>query len=171
MAGKKFLVLQGGRTKEAQAVQASTGAGDAGEIPALDSTGRLDASMMPVGVGADTSSIVASENIAAGSMINVWNDAGTPKVRNADATAAGKEAHGFVLSSIASGAAGLVYFDGRVTGLTGLTPGARMYLSAATPGGLTSTPPSAAGNVVQFIGNAHSDTEVSFGPSDGVILA
>ena len=34
---------------------------DAGKIPGLDATGRLDTSVMPVGIGADTTQAVASE--------------------------------------------------------------------------------------------------------------
>jgi 3-oxoacyl-[acyl-carrier protein] reductase len=57
------------------------------------------------------------------------------KVRKADATAVGKEANGYVLASVTSGDAATVYFDDEITGLTSLTPGARYYLSAASPGG------------------------------------
>jgi hypothetical protein len=70
-----------------------------------------------------------------------------------------------------SGQAATVYFEGTITGLTGLTPGGRCYTSAATPGAVTQTPPAASGNVVQFIGVAVSATEVSFEAEDGIILA
>lgn len=39
----------------------SAGAGDSGKLPALDAAGLLDSSFMPVGVGADTAPITASE--------------------------------------------------------------------------------------------------------------
>ena len=42
----------------------SAGAGDSGKIPALDGSGRLDNSFLPVGIGADTAQILASETLA-----------------------------------------------------------------------------------------------------------
>lgn len=117
---------------------------------------------MPTGIGADVKTIVASEALAANDLVNVWNDGGTEKVRKADATAEGKEAAGFVKAAVSASANATVYFEGRITGLTGLTPGAFQYLSAATPGLRTETAPSAAGNVVQEVGMALSTTEMDF---------
>jgi hypothetical protein len=126
--------------------------------------------MMPVGIGADIKSIICSETLAAGNIVAVWDNAGTLNVRKADATSEGKEADGFVLAGASSGAAALVYFEGRITGLSALTPGARYYLST-TAGGVTATPVSASGNVDQFIGKALSATEINFEPDDGVTIA
>ena len=170
MAGDKFLYYANGRAKEKAAIQSSAGAGDAGKIPALDASGRIDTTMMPVGIGADTKTITASEALAAGAVVNVWQSTGA-KVRNADATAEGKEAIGFVLSSVSNGASATVYFEGTITGLSGLTEGARYYLSASTPGAVTATPPGSAGNVVQYIGTAISTTELSFEPDIIATLA
>ncbi|MGH7291080.1 MAG: hypothetical protein ACREJT_07725, partial [Myxococcota bacterium] len=102
--------------------------------------------------------------------VSVWNDSGTQKVRKADATAAGKEATGFVLAGAASGANATVFFEGTNTQLSGLTPGARYYLDT-TAGAVVDTPPTGSGNVVQFIGTAVSATEISFEPDAGIILA
>lgn len=146
----------------------SAGAGDAGKVVALDGTGRIDSTMMPVGIGADTATITASEALAAGDWVNVWNSTGA-KVRKADATTAGKEAHGFVLASVSNGAAATVYFEGTNTAVTGQTPGV-VYL-ATTAGQGTSTAPSAAGNVVQRIGFATSATAVNFQSQPPVVLA
>ena len=92
-----------GVISELEALVTSAGAGDAGKIPALDATGKLDNSLMPVGIGADSKILPASENLAAGDLVNVWNDSGTAKARKADATIAGKEANGFVLSAVTLG--------------------------------------------------------------------
>lgn len=170
MAAKKYIALNVGRQQEMSATQASAGAANEGDIVALDSSGRLDPSMMPVGVGADAQTLVASEALSAGDFVSVWNDAGTMKARRADATASGKEADGFVLSAVSNGQDALVYFEGRNTALTGLTGGARYYL-ATTAGQVTTTPPSASGNVVQYIGRAIGTTTISFEGDDGVILA
>lgn len=124
---------------------------------------------MPVGIGADTASVVTSEDLAAGDFVNIWDDSGTPKARKADATATGKEAVGFVLASSTSGNNATVYFEGSNTQLSGMTPGARQYLST-TAGGRTETAPSTASNVVQYLGRAISATVLSFEPSDAVEL-
>lgn len=150
-------------------VNTSAGAGDAGKLPKLDAGGKLDSTMMPAGVGADSQSIMASETLAAGP-VNVWNDAGTLKMRKADATSAGKEANGFVTGAVTSGVAGTCYFDGTITGLTGLTLGADYFLSS-TAGAVVTTAPSASGNIVQRIGKALSTTTLSFQPSNPVTLA
>lgn len=169
MAAQRFLALVSGRMKQVAAILTSAGAGDADKIPALDSTGRLDTSFMPVGIAADNKSIVTSENLAAGNLVNIWDDSGTPTARKADATAEGKEAHGFVLAATTSPAAALVYFEGRITGLSSLTPGARYYLHT-TAGALTLTPPATAGNVVQYVGQAVSATEFNFEPADAITV-
>ena len=165
----KFLTINAGRRQLVEATVSSAGAGSAGKVIALDTDGRLNQSVMPTGVGPDTKSIVASEALSAGNLVNVWSDAGTPKARKADATTSGKEANGFVIAGAASGAAALVYFEGVITGLTGLTPGARYYL-ATTAGGTTATAPSATGNVCQYIGTAISTTELTFEPDAGDIM-
>lgn len=150
------------------AVDESAGAGDAGKTVILDSTGRIDNSMMPVGIGADTAVIEASEALAAGDFVNVWNDSGA-KVRKADATTAGKEAHGFVLAAVSSAANATVYFEGTNTQVTGMTPG-NVFL-ATTAGLATSTAPSASGNVVQRLGFAVSATEINFEAQQPIVLA
>ena len=168
MAAKKFLRLVNGVLTEIFGVQASAGAGNAGDLVSLDDSGRIDNSMMPVGIGADTSTISASETLAAGDWVNVWNNSGA-KVRKADATTAGKEAHGFVLAAVTSGNPATVYFEGTNTQVTGQTPGPVYLQTTAGTGGATI--PSASGNVVQQIGVAVSATAVNFERNMPVVLA
>jgi len=168
MAAKKFLRLVAGVFTEVAATVTSAGAGSDGDLVALDSSGRLDNSVMPVGIGADTKSIPASEALAAGDWVNVWNSAGA-KVRKANATTAGKEAHGFVLSAVVSGANALVYFEGTNTQVSGQTPGPKYLQTTAGTGGATI--PSASGNVVQNLGVALSATDVNFERGTPVVLA
>ena len=168
MAAKKFLRLVNGVLTEIFGVQTSAGAGNAGDLVSLDDSGRIDNSMMPVGIGADTSTITASETLAAGDWVNVWDDSGA-KVRKADATTAGKEAHGFVLSAVTSGNPATVYFEGTNTQVTGQTPGLVYLQTTAGTGG--ATVPSASGNVVQRLGVAVSATAVSFEAQPPVTLA
>lgn len=168
MAAKKFLRLVNGVLTEIFGVQTSAGAGNAGDLVSLDDSGRIDNSMMPVGIGADTSTISASETLAAGDWVNVWNNSGA-KVRKADATTAGKEAHGFVLAAVTSGNPATVYFEGTNTQVSGQTPGPVFLKTTAGVGG--PTVPSASGNVVQQIGVAVSATAVNFEPGVPVTLA
>ena len=168
MAAKKFLRLVNGVLTEIFGVQTSGGAGNAGDLVSLDDSGRIDGSMMPVGIGADTATISASETLAAGDWVNVWNNSGA-KVRKADATTAGKEAHGFVLSAVTSGNPATVYFEGTNTQVTGQTPGPVYLQTTAGAGG--ATVPSASGNVVQRLGVAVSATAVSFEAQPPVTLA
>lgn len=170
MAGDKYLFNNAGTFTEKAAVQASAGAGNAGNVPALDSTGRLDNSMMPVGIGADTVTATASEALSAGNFVNIYNNAGTPNVRKADGSTTGKQAHGFVLAAVASSASATIYLAGQNTQLTGLTAG-DVYLSDVTPGGVIATAPVGTGKTVQKVGVALSATSADFRPGTPVVLA
>ena len=110
------------------------GASNAAAIPQLDANGLLAPTMFPAGIGNDIVTVVASEALSAGAMVNLWNNAGVANVRNSDsATAsAGKKTSGFVLTAFASGATASVYRSGMNTQLTGLTPGADYYTRSAT---------------------------------------
>lgn len=147
----------------------SAGSADAGKLPMLDASGRLDTTMMPVGIGADTSQVLTSEALSAGNFVNIYSNAGVFTVRKADATVAGKEAHGFVLAAYGSGVLATVYFENSNTALASLTPGVQ-YLSIVA-GTCSSTPPSASGNVVQRLGVATSASSMNFESSDPVVLA
>jgi hypothetical protein len=140
----------------------SAGAGDSGKLPALDSAGLLDSSFMPVGVGADTAPITASEALTAGDFVNIHISSGI-KVRKADATTAGKEADGFVLASVSSSATATVYFRGSNTAVSGLTAGTE-YVLSTTAGGVVAvaSAPSGSGNVNQRLGKASSSTVLNF---------
>lgn len=150
------------------ATTSSAGAGDAAKIVQLDGTGRIDSTMLPVGIGADVATVAAGENLAAGDFVNIYNDSGA-KARKADATTSGKEAHGFVLAAVTSGNNATVYFEGTNTGVTGLTPG--VVFLATTAGVATGTAPSSSGNVVQRLGVAVSATAINFEPHPPVALA
>lgn len=182
---QKVITNNAGQLAEVASISTSAGAADAGKLIATNASGqvdgsflnttvtsspskllmtgadgRIDPTVLPTGVGADTAAIVASEALAAGDLVNVWNNSGTANVRKADASTAGKEAHGFVLSAVASGSTATVYFEGTNTQMTGLTPG-RQYLST-TPGKCSATAPTGSGQVVQVVGFAISATAMNF---------
>ncbi|HYE75115.1 MAG TPA: hypothetical protein VEF04_17370 [Blastocatellia bacterium] len=169
MAAKKYLSNVAGQITEVAASTSSAGAADDGKIVALDANGRIDNSMMPVGIGADTAIIAASEALAAGDFVNVHNSSGA-KVRKADASTSGKDAHGFVLAAVSNGANATVYFEGTNNQVTGQTAGP-VFLSASTPGAATSTAPSGSGQIVQRIGFAVSATAINFQSQAPIVLA
>lgn len=164
----KYLTNNVGTITEVATITTSAGAGDVGKIVGLDSTGRLDTSVMPAGIGADTKQITASEALAAGDLVNIHNSTGA-KARKADASVAGKEAHGFVLAAVSNAALATVYFEGPNTQVTSLTPG-NQFLST-TPGLATATAPSGSGNVVQRVGVAVATAELNFEPQTPIVLA
>lgn len=166
----KYLAIIGNAQQEVSGLTTSSGAGDAGKIPQLDSSGRLDASLMPSGIGADTEVMATSENLSAGDLVNIWSDAGTRKARKADASNS-RRAHGFVLASSTTPNNATVYFSGDITGLTGLTTGNAMFLSGSTAGASTATAPTTAGHLWQEIGSAGSTTMIVFRPMTPIVLA
>lgn len=165
----KYLKNNGGSYKEVGFLTTSAGAADAGKGIGLNAQGRLDETMMPVGIGADTKALVASEALSAGNQVSIWNDSGTAKVRKADGTTEGKFVDGFVLAATEADATATVYFEGTNNQVTGQTAG-DVFLATVAGNG-TSTAPSASGNVVQRIGVAVSATEVNFERGIPVILA
>lgn len=157
---EKYIKVVSGQLTEQEATVISTGAGDAGEIPALDSTGRLDSSVMPSGFGAETTTATASEALAAGDFVNLYDSTGL-KVRKADASGGNaKKAHGYVLASVSSSATATIYYGNLNNQLSSLTVGAVYYLSGTTPGAVTSTAPTTSGHIVQQLGVARSTTEL-----------
>ena len=191
----KLIKNNAGTLTEETTLITSAGAADANKVPALnasgvlddtilnatvtssanktvklDASGKLDASVMPTGIGADTAILVASEALADGDLVNVWNNAGTANVRKADANSAGKEAHGFVLAAVASSASATVYFEGTNSHCTGLTPGMQ-FLSSSTPGKSATTAPTGTGKIVQKVGLAINATTINFEPGDPIVLA
>jgi hypothetical protein len=168
-----FLARVAGKTKQVFAILTSAGAADSGKIPALDGSGRLDASFMPLGIGAQTVQAPATEALSAGNFVNFWNDTGTFSVRLAD-NSNGRVAHGFVVDTVSSSATATVYpIDGVNAELSGLTIGSEYWLGTA--GGVISTALDAtdvanANKVCQHLGIAKSATELVTEDQGYVIL-
>ena len=166
MAANKYVSQVGGKLKEVYASVTST----ANAIVAADSTGRIDATMMPVGIGAEIVIAVASEAMSAGAFVNLYSNAGTLNARNADCTTNGKKAHGFVIAAVASGGSASVYTVSQVnTQLTGLVAGTDYFLS--TIGSITATAPSTTGNLVQQVGVAATTTSLVFSNTTTIEIA
>jgi len=156
---QKFITNNSGELKEVEGLVTSAGAGDSGKIAALDTDGRFNSSVMPAGFGAETKTIVASENLAAGDFVNIHVSSGL-KVRKADASNPAKSADGFVLAAVTSAANATVYYGNLNTQLSGLTAGDKLFLSGSVPGAVTATPPTTAGYIVQRLGKATDTTEM-----------
>jgi hypothetical protein len=169
MAVNKYLTNTNGFATEVIAPVTSLGVPDAGKLPALNASGKLDSSVMPTGIGADTQVIVASEALTAGNFVNVWDNAGATRVRKADATTNGKIAHGFVTAAVANAANATVYFEGTNDQVTGQVAG-DVFL-ATTAGAATATAPAASGNIIQPIGVAVSATAINFQYNRPIVLA
>lgn len=161
----KVLQLVNNLPTEVEATVVSTGAPQACDLVALDANGRLDVSVLPTGIGADVAVIEASEALAAGDYVNIYNNAGTPNVRKADASAANAAeiAHGFVIDNVTSGANATVYFEGTNDDLTSLVPGTTYALSSTVPGGVVAlgSATSTAGHSLQILGVAISATAIN----------
>jgi hypothetical protein len=139
-------------------VVTSTGATDAGAVPALDDSGHLDPTMLPPGIGADVFTGTVAEALSAGDFINGFSDAGVFSVRKAD-NSNGRPAHGFVLEAYNAAETATVYFLGGInTALAGLTVGSAYHLGTA--GGVTATAlaTNATGKIAQRLGIAQSAT-------------
>lgn len=168
MAGNKYQTLVNGRDTLVSGTQVSTGVANANNIAALDATGHLDVSLLPVGVGPDVSMITASEALSVGDYVNIYNNAGTASCRKADSTN-DRPAHGYVKDAVSSAALATVYFEGANDNKTGLTIGGRCYLGAA--GGVIQTAPVLPTNLIsQFVGIAVSATSINTDIDDGVVL-
>lgn len=150
----KYQALVSGKTKLKEATTTSTGATEAGDIVALDASGKLDASLLPVGVGPDVKLVEASEAISAGDYVNLFDDAGTVKVRLAD-NSNGREAHGWVKAAFAPTETATVYFEGPNEDVASGTAGQRAYLGetgAVLTSPLDSDLPANVGKIHQYLG-------------------
>lgn len=169
---QKFLARQGGKTVQVEAIDTSAGAADAGRMPALGSDGRLSPTMMPLGVGAETQLIDASESLSAGAFVNIWSDSGDILVRLAD-NGNGRPADGYVQTAVGIAQSAVVYpLDGVNSNMSNLVPGAEYWLGAA--GGVTAVPldendPLNSNKISQFLGKAKSETEL-ITTDDGYVI-
>lgn len=171
MAPNKYLDYSTtlGHPARTAANDSSAGVADAGKIVALNASGKVDTTMMPTGFGDEVVSLVTSENLAAGNLVNVYNNGGVPTARKADGSVTGKPCNGFVLAATTSPAAALVYFDGLNTGVTGLTAG-RVFLDQATPGLATVTVPVTAGGIAQCVGTATAAGSLDFEAQEPIAI-
>ncbi|MEO6305629.1 MAG: hypothetical protein ABIP51_20875 [Bacteroidia bacterium] len=159
MAVTKLIKLAtDGTQSEYTGLNTSVGSGSASEFIIADSSGKLDPSFLPTGVGSDAITLTTGETIASGDFVYI-SAAGF--VFKADATTPAKQARGYVLAGAATSGTVLVYFDDNNTSVTGLTPGSTYYLSDTTPGGVvTPAPTPITGHICQQVGFASTATSL-----------
>jgi hypothetical protein len=165
----KYQSLLAGREEMVEATTVSTGVAEAGDIIALDSSGKIDVSLLPTGLGPEVVAVLASETLNAGDFVNIWDNGGTANVRLADSTN-DRPAHGWVQAGFAAAATATVYIrKGVNTSVSGLTPGARQYLDAS--GATTEVPPALPTDVIhQFLGVAVTATSMIVDIEDEIVL-
>lgn len=106
--------------------------------------------------------VKANVTLTAGQLVFLRLTGGELVLEKADAASGtARRAHGWVPNAIASGDKGIVFLgSGWNGGFGGLTIAATYYLSASTPGGITTTAPSASGTLKQEVGTALSATDL-----------
>jgi hypothetical protein len=137
-----------------------------GEVQQLQSGDTL-------GITSETGQAVLTNSDAASSAVGeIFYVFGADSLKKAKADASATCVGNVWMATaiIAAGATGVFQEDGIVTGLTGLTAGAVYYLSAATAGAMSVTPPSTTGQYVVRLGTALSTTEFQFSPERAILL-
>lgn len=104
----------------------------------------------------------AAEAITYGQLVSFYNDAGSLKIRLANATDNTRAAVGYcnVLTGVAAGEVGEFILGTGVPLFAGLTIGAHYWL-ATVNGTISPTPALAAGNIEQYVGVAISASELN----------
>ncbi|OQW92914.1 MAG: hypothetical protein BWK79_00125 [Beggiatoa sp. IS2] len=169
-----LLRLVNGLIAEFSPIVQSAGTADANKPVQTDAAGRLDSSLMPSGITPQAKIIPCSEALNTGDYVNIYWSAtdSALRCRKADASTAGKYAHGFVKAGYASGEDATILLEGindQVSGFTSV--GGYVWLSATTPGVATTTPPSGSGQVVQILGQICASTEIDNEIQQPILLA
>ena len=169
MAINKYLTLDdtGNKQQEVTAIVASPGTGQSA-IPSLDpATGQLSPTIIP---GGEDVALEASEDLSANDLVNIWDDAGTFKVRKADASSFATRAMGFVQAAYLTGAIAVVKGEGIVSGQVGLDPADDVFLST-TPGETSQSPATGTAEVWQTVGHPVSATQFAFEKGEAICRA
>ena len=163
MAAGKYIDLVAGFLTQKTSVETSAGAGDEGKLVSLNASGQIDATMLD---GTYTAAI-ATTTIAAGDLCYITG-AGTIELAKADAVAT--LAQGYSIAGGVFPGSVTIRLSGENTAVAGLTPGAVQYLSAATAGKITATPPATPTNWVQPVGFAVTATDLHFHPLSATVV-
>lgn len=105
--------------------------------------------------------VVTTEALAAGDLVNVFDQTGSKRSRRANAANA-RRAHGFVKDAFAPGDVAVVFLIGVNENVSGKTAGRTLFLSGTTPGACTHTAPTGAGVYAQSVGYAIEGDSMMF---------
>lgn len=171
MAGQGFYARVAGKTKQLFGIQTSAGSADSGKLIAAGSDGKLDASFLPTGIGANQVIVPATEALSAGQFVNLYDATGTLSARLAD-NSNNRAAWGYVKEAVTSGASATVFRLNTVNAnLSSLTAGGDYWLGTA--GGIVTVPldpVTDAGKLDQYLGVARSATELVTAEFEAVYL-
>lgn len=135
-------------------------------LDAYKLVGTLDGQILGEGTvsasAVRTEYVHASEALAQGDLVHIWNDDGVFKVRKASASAR-YDAHGFVWNSCAVDEMIRVYHVGYNPFVQNLAPGGQWLSPVA--GKVTNQPPASVGQIVQRVGYAPTATTLNFSPA------
>lgn len=137
-------------------------AGHSGMSAILDSTGRWDISLMPVGIGAEVIIDTTTDTLSAGNFCNIHSGG----IRLATNTSAPFHANGFVLSGFAASVTATMFGVSNINTVVSAAKGSTYYLGTAGGIILAVALPTANGNIVQRLGTAHSTSAMLFNNTD-----
>jgi hypothetical protein len=172
MAIPKFLKQVSGVITES-VIGIKEFAGADNRVVVTGDDGYISSTLLPAGMGGDiVVPMVASGPLAAGDLVNVFDSgSNVPKVRKADATTAGMEAHGFVDAAYSADATNVkVYFEGNNTQNSSTFSVGKQYLSTVA-GKTQANAPSGSSQIVQIVGYATSTSSLNFQSTTPFILS
>lgn len=171
MANQKFITIEGNDKKLKSGISVSTGISEAGKIVCLNNDGKLDYSLFGAGITLDSYVFPASEIISPNSLVGIWNDAGTVKVKNALANVStGVEAIGYTKDGVtAIGDNCTILLEGEFD-YVGAVANTSYFLSDTVAGQPTSTAPSASGTFISCIGKSYDSGKIRFEQSAGDVI-
>jgi len=169
MAAPKYLKRDATSGFVSEVIATETGP-SAEVVVSTTAGGTIDPTLLPAS-GASTA--VAGESISAGAFVYVKlsGSPAVPTLFNAVWASGGNQAIGFVLTSYTVTQTATYYDGGVDSALSALTVGSRYYGDKSTAGGVTTTVPTGAGVLAQFLGTAVSTTSIEVNIEDAVILA
>lgn len=168
MANQKFITVESGNKRLKTATSVSVGLTDAGKVMCLDETGKISDTLLPDSVGLNTYSAITSVVLTPYQMVAVFNNAGVPNLKLADASTVGCEAIGYVKEGFNIGDVATVFLEGSFS-YTGATVGQSYFLSDTVAGDVTSVAPINSGSFYQFVGRCYDLGKIRYEQSDDIV--
>jgi len=152
MAAEKYISWSGTTNVLKTFADVNEGVATAGKPICANDLGEIDPSFLP---GSGIESIMAAEDITAGSAIHIIDDAGTRKMELADAKT-NKPCNAFAVEDTLTNSIGRIDKDGSVT-VIGVAISEQYYLGEN--GAVVYTPTIDSGDIIQLVGTG-TDVDV-----------